>query len=107
MLGHCIFHGTGDETDLFFFFLLFSFFFCLNFFFLFFFFFFSFFFFFYFFLFAFQREFSVFLSVEEYQVPDVRHGLFEQYLQLYLDSREKKDSDVDEKVMTDSCFSVY
>ena len=64
-------------------------------------------FFFYFFLFAFQREFSVFLSVEEYQVPDVRHGLFEQYLQLYLDSREKKDSDVDEKVMTDSCLSVY
>lgn len=46
---------------------------------------------------ALQREFSVFLSVEEYQVPDVRHGLFEQYLQLYLDSREKKDSDVDEK----------
>ena len=58
-------------------------------------------------MFAFQREFSVFLSVEEYQVPDVRHGLFEQYLQLYLDSREKKDSDVYEKVMTDSCFSVY
>ena len=77
------------------FFFLFSFFFCLNF------------FFFYFFLFAFQREFSVFLSVEEYQVPDVRHGLFEQYLQLYLDSREKKDSDVDEKVMTNSCLSVY
>ncbi|RMX40569.1 hypothetical protein pdam_00016563, partial [Pocillopora damicornis] len=46
---------------------------------------------------ALQREFSVFLSVEEYQVPDVRHGLFEQYLQLYLDSREKKDSDVYEK----------
>ena len=68
---------------------------------------FSFFFFFLLFLFAFQREFSVFLSVEEYQVPDVRHGLFEQYLQLYLDSREKKDSDVDEKVMTDSCLSVY
>ena len=63
--------------------------------------------FFLFFLFAFQREFSVFLSVEEYQVPDVRHGLFEQYLQLYLDSREKKDSDVDEKVMTNSCLSVY
>ena len=59
------------------------------------------------FLFAFQREFSVFLSVEEYQVPDVRHGLFEQYLQLYLDSREKKDNDVDGKVMTDSCLSVY
>ena len=58
-------------------------------------------------LFAFQREFSVFLSVEEYQVLDVRHGLFEQYLQLYLDSREKKDSDVYEKVMTDSCLSVY
>lgn len=80
------------ETKLTFFF---SFFFCLNF------------FFFLLFLFAFQREFSVFLSVEEYQVPDVRHGLFEQYLQLYLDSREKKDSDVDEKVMTDSCLSVY
>ena len=63
--------------------------------------------FFLFFLFAFQREFSVFLSVEEYQVPDVRHGLFDQYLQLYLDSREKKDSDVYEKVMTDSCLSVY
>ena len=63
--------------------------------------------FFLFFLFALQREFSVFLSVEEYQVPDVRHGLFEQYLQLYLDSREKKDSDVYEKVMTDSCLSVY
>ena len=77
------------------FFFLFSFFFCLNF------------FFFYFFLFAFQREFSVFLSVEEYQVPDVRNGLFEQYLQLYLDSREKKDNDVDGKVMTNSCLSVY
>ena len=63
--------------------------------------------FFLFFLFAFQREFSVFLSVEEYQVPDVRNGLFEQYLQLYLDSREKKDNDVDGKVMTDSCLSVY
>ena len=88
------------ETKLTFFFsFFFSVFFCLNLFFL--------FFFFYFFLFAFQREFSVFLSVEEYQVPDVRHGLFEQYLQLYLDSREKKDSDVYEKVMTDSCLSVY
>ncbi len=49
--------------------------------------------------FSFQREFSIFLSVEEYQIPDVRNGLFEQYLQRYLGYNEEKDrDDVDEKV---------
>ncbi|XP_078352521.1 kinetochore-associated protein 1-like isoform X2 [Oculina patagonica] len=47
---------------------------------------------------ALQREFSIFLSVEEYQIPDVRNGLFEQYLQRYLGYNEEKDcDDEDEK----------
>ncbi|KAJ7374444.1 Kinetochore-associated protein 1 [Desmophyllum pertusum] len=47
---------------------------------------------------ALQREFSLFLSVEEYQILDVRNGLFEQYLQKYLGySEENHRVDVDEK----------
>jgi len=49
---------------------------------------------------ALQKEYSLFLSVEEYQIPEIRNGLFDQYLQQYLgysdnnvlnDGDEKKD----------------
>lgn len=48
---------------------------------------------------SFQKEFCIFLSVEEYEIPDVRNGLFEQYLQRYLGYNEEKElNHVDEKV---------
>ena len=52
----------------------------------------------------FQKEYSLFLSIEEYQIPDIRNRLFDQYLQRYLGYSEEKVLDFDdEKVST----SVY
>lgn len=48
----------------------------------------------------FQREFSLFLSVEEYQITDARNGLFEEYLQRYLGYTEGKESDDAEEKVT-------
>ena len=47
----------------------------------------------------FQKEYSLFLSVEEYQIPEIRSGLFDEYLQQYLGYSEKQVLNVvDEKV---------
>ena len=55
----------------------------------------------YFFYTVFQKEYSLFLSVDEYQIPEIRNGLFHQYLQQYLEYSEKKVlNDGDEKVST-------
>ena len=54
-----------------------------------------------------QKEYSLFLSVEEYQIPEIRSGLFDQYLPQYLGYSEKKVlNDVDEKVSISKCLHV-
>lgn len=55
----------------------------------------------------FQKEYSLFLSVEEYRIPDIRNGLFDQYLQQYLRySKEKVHGDADEKVSTSAYYEA-